>query len=135
MKRNSLKRFIVYPLIIGIMTNFVFELLSGFEYGRIFINDGPLSLFDDLTGITLDFEVFKYYLFYIIGYTYGSISTILPLHKMKLGVIGLVLMYIKYWACLVILSPFAMMIFPFELLFRGIRYLSRSLKKVASYEN
>lgn len=110
-----MKRYVLYPVIIGFVLLKAMDVLSAFELGRHFIDNGPLNMLENHLNIALPYEVFKYYMAYAAGFSYGTISIIFSVHKMKLGVISLILFYMKAWASLLILAPMAMVWIPIEL--------------------
>lgn len=115
-KKSVLKRFIIYPAIIGFLSLYMLDFFTSTEYGKLFVESGPLATFQDSVGINLPFDIMKYYFAYSVGFAYGTISSVIPIRKMGLGIIGLVLMYLKYWMCLTIAGPIAMISIPLELM-------------------
>jgi len=111
-----LKRFIIYPAIIGFLTYGLLDGIAYFEIGRLFIDSGPLAILEETFNIPLPFEQVKYYYSYAVGFTYGTISVFLPIRKLRLGIIGLVLMYLQYGISLLMLAPFIMFWIPIELI-------------------
>lgn len=127
--KKFLKRFVVYPLIIGFITFQLLELMSSFGMGELFREFGPIAIMEQSINISLPFEKVKYFFVYAVGFSYGTMSSILPIHKLKLGMIGLVLMYLKFIMSMIFLAPFAMMWIPVELVLAGTFFV---LKKIVT---
>lgn len=125
----ALKRFVVYPLIVGFITFHLLDLMSSFEIGELFREFGPIAIMEESLNISLPFDKVKYFYAYAVGFSYGTMSSLLPIHKLKLGMVGLVLMYLKLIMSMIFLSPIAMIWIPTELILIGTLFVLREIMK------
>lgn len=121
--KSIVKRYLFYPLIIGFIMLKGLDVLSSFELGKYFIEKGPISILGDQFNVVLPYEYFKYYFAYAVGFSYGTISMFLPIHKLKLGIFSIILIYLKLWMCVMVFAAFAMMWIPVEMLLIAIGFL------------
>lgn len=130
------KRFIIYPAIVGFLTYQLIDMLNGTSFGDLMYESGPLAVIEHATGIPMPFDTMKYYFAYAVGFSYGTMSAFMPLHKMKLGIIGLVLMFLKYWLCLTMFASVAMFWIPLEVVLVTVyKVVTKTIKKRTSIKN
>lgn len=129
LKMMIIKRYVIYPAILGFVSLKIMSMLYGTAFGDLLINSGPLAIIEESTGLSMPFDVMKYYFVYAVGFAYGTMSILLPLHKMRLGIVGLFLMVLKYWLSFVALAAIAMFWIPIEILLGGIFFGVRKIMK------
>jgi len=124
-----IKRYVIYPLILGFVSLKIMSMLYGTSFGDLLINSGPLAIIEEATGLSMPFDIMKYYFVYAVGFAYGTISILLPIHKMRLGIVGLFLMVLKYWLSFVALAAIAMFWIPLEILLSGVFFVVLKIVK------
>lgn len=128
--KTFMKRFVIYPAVIGYLTLHLFDWMVVSEFGKMFLDSGPLAIIEKTFGLSLPFEKMKLFYAYAIGFSYGTMSVVLPIHKLGLGVIGLFMMYLKYVLTVFVVAPLAMAWLPVELLIAGTVFVfSKNGKK------
>lgn len=127
--KSMVRRYLIYPLIIGFLMLKFLDILSAFELGKYFIENGPLVILGDQFNVTLPYEYFKYYFVYAVGFSYGTISIFLPIRKLGLGIFSIVLIYLKLWMCVMVFAAIAMLWIPIEILLISIGFLFVGKKK------
>ena len=115
-KKMVFKRYVFYPFVIGLLSYYLYSLIQDTHVGILFNELGPLSHLEKTFGVELPFEQFQYFYFYLVGFVYGTMSMLLPIHKLGLGIIGLILMYLKWFLSMFAFAPLALMVIPVELM-------------------
>ncbi|MEK6190620.1 MAG: hypothetical protein N2A99_06490 [Carnobacterium alterfunditum] len=121
------KRFLVYPTIIGFITFHLLGLVDSMPIGELFREEGPIAIMEATLNVTMPFESVKFFYLYAVGFAYGTMSLILPVHKLKLGLIGMILMYLKLVLSMIAFAPIAMLWIPVELFFAGLFLITRKM--------
>lgn len=113
--KSFVKRFVVYPVLVGLVSYYLFGFIQESYLGELFYELGPFASLEKSLGFTIPLFDVKFLYFYAVGFTYGTMSMFLPLHKLGLGMVGLILMYVKLFLSMFAFAPFAFVVAPVEL--------------------
>lgn len=135
-KAFPFKRFIVYPLIIGYIATFVFQLWNGLIDQEYTSEELQFMLGDSYEFVMFaNNEYILKYAAYSIGFAYGTLSLLFPVRRIAgIGILGFILFYIKLIVSM-FLIPVAMIVAPIELITRITFFIRKRSTKIRATKN